>query len=235
MRAAAVVLALVACAPVHGSEAPLAARLAELERAIAADPEDLALAARYRQLVIGAGQFDRSIDFLDKLAKRKGSGPNVRVSLALAYVDKVPTSGDIRRLYLGRDAMNALTASIAQRPCVLAYYMRGLINLYYNRFIFHRADKGVADLNQAVSMVTTDTPPKLVARVYTALGDGYFRLEQVAKARETWSVGAAKFPTDDGLKERLRKEGEPLADVVTTALSAGRRVDTTLVDLLPIR
>ena len=235
MRAAAVVLALVACAPVHGSEAPVAARLTELEWAIAADPEDLALAAGYRQLVIGAGQFDRSIDFLDKLAKRTGSGPNVRVSLALAYVDKVPTSGDIRRLYLGRDAMSALTASIAQRPCVLAYYMRGLINLYYNRFIFHRADKGVADLNQALSMVTPGTPPKLVARVYTALGDGYFRLEQLAKARETWSAGAAKFPTDNGLKERLRKEGEPLADVVTTALSAGRRVDTTLVDLLPIR
>ena len=231
-RAAAAVLALVVCAAVHASEVPVAARLTDLERAIAADPENLALAAGYRQLAIGAGQFDRSIDFLAKLAQRKGSGPNVRVSLALAYVDKVPTSGDIRRLYLGRDAMNALTASIAQRPCVLGYFMRGLINLYYNRFIFHRADKGVADLNQALSMVTPDTPSKLVARVYTALGDGYFRLDQAAKARETWSAGAAKFPTDGGLKERLRKQGEPLADVVTTALSAGRRVDTTLVGLI---
>jgi len=233
--AAAAVLALLACAAVQSSETPVAARLTDLERAIAADPENLALAADYRQLTIAAGQFDRSIDFLDKLAKRKGSGPNVRVSLALAYVDKVPTAGDVRRLYLGRDAMNALTASIAQRPCVLAYYMRGLINLYYNRFIFHRADKGVADLSQALSMVTADTAPTLVARVYTALGDGYFRLDQVARARETWSAGAAKFPADAGLKERLRKDGEPLADVVTTALSAGRRVDTTLVDLLPIR
>src|SRR5207302_742842 len=140
--AAAAVLALLACAAVQSSETPVAARLTDLERAIAADLENLALAADYRQLTIAAGQFDRSIDFLDKLAKRKGSGPNVRVSLALAYVDKVPTAGDVRRLYLGRDAMNALTASIAQRPCVLAYYMRGLINLYYNRFIFHRADKG---------------------------------------------------------------------------------------------
>jgi tetratricopeptide (TPR) repeat protein len=228
---AALVLLLTA-AGLSGAEAPIAARLGDLERAIAADPENLTLAAGYRQLTIAAGQFDRSIDFLDRLAKQKGSGPNVRVSLALAYVDKVPTSGDIRRLYLGRDAMGALTASIAQRPCVLAYYMRGLINLYYNRFIFHRADKGVADLNRALAMVTSDTPPKLVARVYTALGDGYFRLDHVAKARETWSAGAAKVPTDDGLKERLRKEGEPLADVVTTALSAGRRVDTTLVGLI---
>ena len=57
----------------------------------------------------------------------------------------------------------------------------------------------------------------------------------MARARETWAAGAAKFPADAGLKERLRKDGEPLADVVTTALSAGRRVDTSLVDLLPIR
>ena len=233
--AAAALVILLATAARSGSEAPIATRLNDLERAVAADPENLALAASYRQLTIAAGQFDRSIDFLGNLAKQKGSGPNVRVSLALAYVDKVPTAGDIRRLYLGRDAMNTLTASIAQRPCVLAYYMRGLINLYYNRFIFHRADKGVADLNQALALVTTDTPPQLVARVYTSLGDGYFRLEQLAKARETWSAGASKFPADEGLKERLRKDGEPLADVVTTALSAGRRVDTTLIDLLPIR
>ena len=37
---------------------------------------------------------------------------------ALAYVDKVPTAGDIRRLYLGRDAMAALTQAIAARRAV---------------------------------------------------------------------------------------------------------------------
>src|SRR5207247_2086182 len=84
--------------------------------------------SEYRQLVIAGGQFDRSIDFLERLAKQQGSGPAVRISLALAYVDKVPTSGDIRRLYLGRDAMNALTRSIEQKPSVLAYSVRGLIN-----------------------------------------------------------------------------------------------------------
>ena len=59
--------------------------------------------------------FDRSIDFLRPARERKGSGPNIHISLALAYVDKVPTAGDIRRLYLGRDAMAALTKSIERR------------------------------------------------------------------------------------------------------------------------
>ena len=207
-------------------------RLQELERAIATDPENLELAAEYRQMTMASGQVDRATDFLRKLARQNNSGPNVQISLALACVDKVPSAGDIRRLYLGRDAIGALTQAIARRPSVLAYYLRGLINLYYNRFIFKRTDKGVADLTQALSLVTTDTPAALVARVYTALGDGYFRLDNLAKAREIWSAALARFPDDAALRSRLEQQGQRLEWVVGAALSADRRVDTSLTDLL---
>src|SRR5262245_61844914 len=76
--------------------------LAVLERHVTSEPENLRIAAEYRQAAIGAGEFDRSIRFLERLAQQSG-GPNVYISLALAYVDKVPPSGDIRRLYLGRE------------------------------------------------------------------------------------------------------------------------------------
>ena len=225
MRALALALLLVAAGP----------RFEDLEQAIAADPENLAIAAEYRQQAIAAGAFDRSIDFFEKLAKRKGSGPNVQMSLALAYVDKVPVAGDMRRLYLGRDAINALTKSLAQRPTATGYYVRGLIDLYYNRFMFNRTDKGVADLEHALAIVPADASPILVRRIYTALGDGYFRLDQLAKARSTWTAGLEKFPDDAALQERLAKSGEALADVVTTALTASHRVDTSLSGVLPIR
>jgi tetratricopeptide (TPR) repeat protein len=202
-----------------------------LEHAVIEHPEELKLAADYRQLAIAAREFDRAIDVLEKLAKRKGSGPNVQISLALAYVDKVPTSGDIRRLYLGRDAMSALSKAIERQPTVLAFYMRGLINLYYNNFIFHRVPRGVADLENALTMATPDTPPALLARVYTALGDGQFKLGNLAKARETWTAGRVRFPDDAGFKARLAAQGEPLDDLVTTALTASRRVDTSLDDI----
>ena len=205
-----------------------------LEQAIAAEPENLALAADYRQRAISEQAFDRSIALFERLAKRKASGPCIQISLAFAYVDKVPTSGDIRRLYLGRDAMNALTRSIAQRPTVLAYYVRGVINLFYNAFIFHRADKGVSDLTTALGMIDANTPPPLALRVYTALGDGYVRLQNVPKAKTVWSAGLAKFPGDTGLKSRLDAQGETLEDIVTTALTASRRIDTTLTGLLPL-
>src|SRR5262245_55984307 len=48
-----------------------------LERAITADPENLRLAAAYRQQNIRVGDFDRSIRLFEPLAERKGSGPNV--------------------------------------------------------------------------------------------------------------------------------------------------------------
>jgi tetratricopeptide (TPR) repeat protein len=207
----------------------------QIERAVQSDPENLMLAAEYRQLAIAARDFDRPIGVLEKLVKQKGSGPNVQISLALAYVDKVPTSGDIRRLYLGRDAIGALTRAIAQRPTALAYYVRGLINLYYNNFIFKRVPRGIADLEQALALTTTDSPPALILRVRMALGDGYFRLGDAAKAREVWSAAQKQFPADAGLKNRLEKQGTELEDIVTTALTASTRVDSSLVGLLPSR
>jgi tetratricopeptide (TPR) repeat protein len=227
---------VVACAMSVASAAGNESRtIEELERAVLNDPENLLLAADYRQVAIAARDFDRPIGVLEKLAKRKGSGPNVQISLALALVDKVPTSGDIRRLYLGRDAISALTKAIAQKPTALAFYVRGLINLYYNNFIFHRVPRGIADLEQAMAMATGDSPPALMLRVRTALGDGYFRLGNAAKAREAWSAALQQFPADTGLKNRLEKQGTALEDIVTTALTASRRVDTSLVDLLPQR
>ena len=227
-------LVIVAFACATASRSPAAREIDALEQAVAANPENVKLAADYRQLAIAERAFDRSIDLFEKLAKRKESGPGVQISLALAYVDKVPTSGDIRRLYLGRDAMNALTRSIAQHPTVLAYYVRGVINLFYNSFIFHRTDRGVADLTTALGMVTAGTPPPLVLRVYTALGDGYVRLQNVPKARAVWSAGASRFPDDPGLRSRLNSEGAALEDLVTTALTASRRLDTSLNGLLPL-
>jgi tetratricopeptide (TPR) repeat protein len=234
-QAVALVWLSIAIAGVGASGDRRGDEMASLERAIASDPENLWLAADYRQLAIAAAAFDRSIDFLESLANKKTTGPNIHISLALAYVDKVPTSGDIRRLYLGRDAMNELTKAIDRQPSVVAYYLRGQINLYYNNFIFHRIPRGIADLEHAISIADGTTLPLLLARVYTSLGDGHAKLENVAKAREVWSAGLAKFPTDDGLKKRLAADGLVLKDIVTTALYAGTRVDTTLNGLIPPR
>ena len=233
-RARGVLLTLAAsvfCAVIGAAAAT--GDLAALERAVAGDPENLAVASAYRQAAIAAADFDRPIDFLEALARRKGSGPNIQISLALAYVDKVPPSGDIRRLYLGRDAVAALTKAIERRPTVLAFYARGLINLYYNSFIFHRIPRGIADLEKALTLVTNETPPPLVARVYVSLGDGHWRLENRSKAREAWTRGASTFPDDPVFRTRLASDDRAVEDAVTTALYAGTRVNTDLRTMQP--
>jgi len=227
-----VALAVATWLPVVGADPRVRPGLNDLEQAVQRDPENLKVAAEYRQLVIASGDFDRSIDALEKLAKRKGSGPNIYISLALAYVDKVPSSGDIRRLYLGRDAVGAATKSIERQPSVMAYYIRGLVNLYYNNFIFRRISRGIADLQQALTLVTPETPRPLVARVYASIGDGYWRLEDRANAREVWARGAEACPRDAGLQARLSSDERHVADTVSAALYAGTRVDTTLRDLV---
>jgi len=204
-----------------------------LEKAIAADPENLRLAADYRQLAIAARDFDRSIEFFEKLAKRKDAGPNLQISLALAYVDKVPAAGDIRRLYLGRDAINAFTKSIEMRPSVLAYYLRGVTNLFYNNLIFKRIPRGIEDLKQALALVTPQTPAVLTARIHASIGDGYWRLEDRPKAREIWNAAIAKFPDDLELKRRVDPDLEKVRWVVSDALNASMRVDTTLRGVVP--
>jgi tetratricopeptide (TPR) repeat protein len=209
------------------------ADVASLERALAADPENLRIAADYRQLAIAAKDFDRPIGFLEKLTKRKDAGANSFLSLALAYVDKVPTSGDIRRLYLGRDAMSALTKSIERKPSPLAYYVRGQINLYYNNFIFKRIPRGLEDLKTALRLATAETPAIVIVRTYIAMGDGYWRLNDRAKAVETWKTAAERFPEDAELKRRLDHDPEKVRWAVTDALSPDTRVDTSLRGVVP--
>jgi hypothetical protein len=210
-----------------------AAHLTSLEQQLAVDPENLRLAADYRQMLVADRDFDRSTGLFERLVRQKGNGPNVHISLALAYVDKVPTAGDLRRLYLGRDAMNELTKAIERQPSVLAYLVRGVINLYYNNFIFKRIPRGIADLEHALTLMTPETPPALVAWVYRALGDGLWRNEERAKARQAWATGASRIPGDAELSRRVQGSDAEVREMVSAALYAGSRVDTSLRGMLP--
>ena len=71
------------------------------EKTVAADPENLEAGAEYRQLMIAGSQFDRSIEFFEKLAKGRTPGADLDLNLALAYIDKIPGVNDIKRARLG--------------------------------------------------------------------------------------------------------------------------------------
>jgi tetratricopeptide (TPR) repeat protein len=208
-------------------------RLDELEARLLHDPANLRLAAEYRQLVIDRGTYDRSIRLFERLAKDPRGGANGYLNLALANVDKVPVSGSVRRALLGRDALNALTRAIAIEPTDLAYLIRGLVNLYYDQFVFHRTDKGVADLETARTLSAAHPQARYAPRILIALGDGYWRLNRHDKARELWREGLASFPGVAGFRARLDAPDDQIPAIIERALDAGVRVDTTLRELFP--
>ena len=205
----------------------------DLEARLAQDPSSLRVAAEYRQMAIDTGQYDRSIKLFERLAKDPRGGANRFVNLALANVDKVPVSGSFRRALLGRDALDALTRAIALEPTDLAYLIRGLVNLYYDQFVFHRTDKGVADLETARRLSAAHPQIPYAPRILVALGDGYWRLNQHDKAREVWREGLASCPDVEGFRVRLAAPDQQIPDIIERALDAGVRVDTTLRELFP--
>jgi tetratricopeptide (TPR) repeat protein len=207
--------------------------LDDLEARLAQDPSSLRVAAEYRQLVIDTGRYERSIKLFERLAKDPRGGANRYLNLALANVDKVPVSGSVRRALLGREALNALTSAIAIEPTDLAYLIRGLVNLYYDQFVFHRTDKGVADLETARTLSAAHPQVLYAPRILVALGDGYWRLNQHDKARGLWREGLASFPDVEGYRLRLNARDEQIPDIIERALDAGVRVDTTLRELYP--
>jgi tetratricopeptide (TPR) repeat protein len=214
-----------------GHESVPITRLDELEAQLTEKPSSLDLGAEYRQLVIETGRYDRSLRLFERLSKDSRGGANRFLNLALAQVDKVPVSGSIRQALLGRDAIDATTRAIAIEPTDVAYLIRGLVNLFYDRAIFHRTDKGVADLEEARRLSAVHPRRPHVARIFAALGDGYWRLNRTDKAREVWREGLAAFPDCESLRVRLNASDNQLPGIVQHALDADVRVDTTSRDM----
>lgn len=223
-------LAGLTIAPAAATE-PADRQTAALERAVNDDPENLRSCADYRQRIIASGEYDRAIKLLERLAARPGSGPNVYISLALAYVDKVPAASPFRRIFIGQDAMRALTRAIDREPSPVAYYIRGLIALYYPEMVFHRARSGIADLERAQGLLAGVTAQPAHARVYMSLGDGYWKVHDLARAVSVWTDGLNRFPANPALRARLTSRGEDLDRLVEHALDPATRVDTSLQEL----
>ena len=207
-------------------------RLTQLEAAAAADPENLWLCAQYRQQAIRVGAYDRAIKALGRLAARRDAGPSVFMSLALAYLDKAPTVSPFRRIFLGRDATDALTQSIDRQPSVVAYYIRGLISLYYTEAVFHRAPRAIADLTRARALADAEPVQPYHVRIFVSLGDAYWKLNDLATARTVWTEGLRRFPHDEALRVRLA-DPQTRDRAIRDAIDSSIRVDTSLRELFP--
>ena len=205
--------------------------LAKLEATLAGDPDSIRFGSEYRQAVIQTNQYDRSLKFFEKLVADHPKSANAYLNYGFAYVDKIPASGSITQVILANTALSYFSKSIELAPSWIAYYTRGNSYLYWPK-IFGRAHLGVEDLEQAMKLQKADKQVRPYhVRAYISLGDGYWKMDDLTKAKATWQEGQKLFPNNAPLKARLSKDGDDLKTYIDDVLDPNKRVDTDLHEI----
>ena len=215
--------------------------LGYLESALTQEPDNIQFASEYRQAILKYAKqlhpkdgqpadFDRSLKFFEGLTAKHPSAANAWLNFGFAVVDKIPAAGAISQVILANTALGYFTKSIEAKPSWIAYYTRGVSYLFWPK-IFGRSPLAVADLEQAMKMQKASPPKGIYVRGYVALGDAYWKSDDLGKARAMWSEGLKQYPDASQLKDRLARQGDDLKTYLDDALDPSKRVDTDLKDL----
>ena len=204
--------------------------LARLEAALTADPDNLRAGNDYRIAIVRAAQYDRALAFFEALVAGHPGAANAHMNYAFAYVDKIPAAGAITRVILANNALNEFSRALELRPTWLGYYARGNSYLFWPR-IFNRTRLGIADLEEAMRVQRADQKHAYHVRTFIALGDGYWKVSEVVKAKAMWREGLKEFPGNAPLRARLAATGKQLAAIIGETYDPERRVDTNLDEL----
>jgi tetratricopeptide (TPR) repeat protein len=204
-----------------------ATALTEFEAALTEEPDSMKFGSEYRMAVIQAKEHDRCIKFFEKLVADHPKSSNAYLNYGFAYVDKIPVSGTITQVIMANTALANFTKSIELRPSWIGLYTRGNSYLFWPK-IFNRTHLGVADLEEAMKMQKADQKRPYHVRAYVSLGDAYWKMDDLAKAKATWQEGISLFPDSAQLKARLGKEGDALQEYIEDQLDPNKRVDTNL-------
>ena len=200
------------------------------ESAITDDPDNLRYSSEYRQAAIKSKDFDRSLNFFEKLAATKPQSANVHLNFGFAYVDKIPVAGSITQVILANKALTEFTKAVELESAWINFYTRGMSYLFWPK-VFNRAPMGVADLEKALKIQAAGPKKSYYVKTYLALGDGYWKTDQLEKARSIWREGLKQFPDNQQLKARLDRQGDDLQKLIETNFDPNKRVDTDLREL----
>jgi tetratricopeptide (TPR) repeat protein len=204
--------------------------LADLESRLATDPDNLEAANAYRRAVIQTAEYDRALRFFGALVEAHPAAANAHLNYGFAYVDKIPAAGSITQVILANSALRQFSQSIDLRPSWIAFYTRGASYLFWPA-IFGRVPLGLADLEEALRIQRREPKRGYHVRTFVALGDGYWKLHDLPRARDWWQRGLEEFPGNNALETRLRADAATLSAIIEQAFDPHRRVDTELSEL----
>lgn len=208
----------------------LPAGVALLEAAVQAAPNNLRYGAEYRQAILQTAEYDRSVALFEKITGEHPELPYAWMNLGYAYVDKIPSAGAITQVILANTALGHFSKAIELDGNWLALYTRGNSYLYWPK-IFGRTALGMADLERATALARQRPRRSYQALAWVALGDGYWRLDELDKARNAWREGLELYPGDERLAGRLSLGDTELAAFMDEHFATSTRVGTDLREL----
>ena len=201
-----------------------------LELAVSGDPESVRYASDYRQAVIRAKEYDRCLQFFQKAVADHPKSANLHLNYGFAFVDKIPVAGSITQVILANNALTEFTKAVELQPNWISYYTRGASYLFWPK-VFNRAALGVADLEKAMEVQKKEPHHGYYVKTFITLGDGYWKTDNLQKARAVWEEGLKKFPGNEQLKKRLAQEGDQLKATIEDQFDPSKRVNTDLSEL----
>ena len=204
-----------------------AAALGDFEAALRLDPDNLRWGSEYRLAAAAAGAHDRAIDFFAALTAEHPKAASARLNLGYAHVDKIPVAGAITQVLLANTALEHFSAALELEETWLGRYTRGNSYIYWPP-IFGKTKLGIADLERAVELAAGQPKRPIHALAWVALGDGHWRLDDVAKARQVWQEGLRLYPANEELQARLSREDDALDEYLDANYAIGKKVDTDL-------
>ena len=139
-------------------------------------------------------------------------------------------AGSITQVILANKALTEFTKAVELQPSWINLYTRGMSYLFWPK-IFNRAPMGVADLEKAMKLQSSGPKKNYYVKNYLALGDGYWKTDQLEKARSVWQEGLKQFPDNQQLKARLDHQGDELQKLIEANFDPNKRVDTDLREL----
>jgi len=217
--------------------------LSELEAKVRNHPDDIAIASKYRIQCLKLGEYDRSTRFFEQLTNEYPKIRNIRLQLALTYVDKMPKCGGMAAIVckgtLARKSLVQIGILIeADETWWPAVYARAMNHLHWPRALRH-STMAIADFKRCIKLLQTqsESGSKPVrsyhVRTYIGLGDALAKNEEFQEALAAWREGLAIFPGNPELKERLAlKSGEEALAYVEKVRNLDKQIDTDFSFLL---
>jgi tetratricopeptide (TPR) repeat protein len=204
--------------------------LAKFEAALKTEPNNLRYGNAYRLIVVKINQvktYDRCMAFFKQLVADNPKASNAWMNLGYAYVDKIPAEGAITQVLLANKALGHFSDALTQEESWLGRYTRGNSYLYWPT-IFGRTPLAIADLEKAIALSQQTEKRSYHARAYVALGEAYWRLNDLGKARQIWREALQLFPSNEELQVLLGQDDKALNMFLTAHFEPGKRVDTNV-------